>query len=97
MSISRYMLNGKIKDGRGIATSNNMTKIFNACENNQIEYEIYIIEESQRLDHLAGLAYNSASYWWVISAASGIGWGLQVPPGTVVRIPNNLADVLGLL
>ena len=97
MSISRYMLNGKVRQGRGVGTSSNMSKIFNACENNQINFEIYVIEENQRLDHLAGLAYNSASYWWVIAAASGIGWGLQVPPGTVIRIPNNLADVLGFL
>ena len=97
MSISRYMLNGKVRQGTGVGTSSSMSKIFNACENNQINFEIYVIEESQRLDHLAGLAYNSASYWWVIAAASGIGWGLQVPPGTVLRIPNNLADVLGFL
>ena len=97
MSISRYMLNGKIKQGKCISTSESMTKIFNACENNKINYEVYILEESQRLDQLAGLAYNSSSYWWVIAAASGIGWGLQVPPGTVLRIPNNLAEVIGYL
>ena len=97
MSISRYMLRGKIRNGNGLNTGTGMSKIFNACENNQIKYEVYVLEESQRLDQLAGLAYNSASYWWVIAAASGIGWGLQVPPGTVLRIPVNLSDVLGYL
>jgi hypothetical protein len=97
MSISRYTLSGKIKGGKGLATSTNISKIFNACENNNISFEYYVLEEGQRLDQLAGLAYNSASYWWVIAAASGIGWGLQVPPGTVLRIPDSLAEVIGYL
>ncbi len=97
MSFSRYSLSGKIKKGSGIATSTSMSKIFNACESNNLRYEIYIIEEAQRLDQLAGLAYNSSSYWWIIAAASGIGWGLQVPPGTVLRIPVSLSDALGYL
>jgi len=97
MSISRYSLHSKIKKGKGIGTSANMTKIFNACEKNFIKYEIFVVKENQRLDQLAGLAYQSSSYWWVIAAASGIGWALQVPPGTVLRIPINLSDVLGYL
>ena len=97
MGISRYALSSKIKSGKGLATSANMTKIFNACERNTLKYEIFILEEAQRLDQLAGLAYQSSNYWWVIAAASGIGWGLQVPPGTVLRIPVNLGDVLGFL
>jgi len=97
MSISRYMLSGKVKNGKGLSTKTNMTKIFNACESNNLKFEFYVLEEGQRLDQLAGLAYDSASYWWVIAAASGVGWGLQVPPGTVLRIPTNLAEVLGYL
>lgn len=97
MAISRYTLAGTIKSGKGLATSSKMSKIFNACENNSIAFEFYVLEEAQRLDQLAGLAYNDASYWWVIAAASGIGWGLQVPPGTVLRIPTNLSDILGFL
>lgn len=97
MSISRYTLSGKIKNGKGLATKSNMSKLFNACDENKIQFEYYVLEEGQRLDQLAGLAYNSASYWWIIAAASGIGWGLQVPPGTVLRIPVNLAEVIGYL
>ena len=79
MSISRYTLNDKIREGKGLATSGAMSIIFNACENGTIKYETYVLEESQRLDQLSGLAYQTSTYWWVISAASGIGWGLQVP------------------
>ena len=46
---------------------------------------------------IAGDAYNDSSLWWVIAAASGIGWGLQVPPGTVIRIPIDLAQVFGVI
>jgi len=46
---------------------------------------------------LAGAIYQSSTYWWVIAAASGIGWGLQVPPGTVLRIPKNIGEVVGML
>ena len=97
MALSRYALVGRVKDGSGIATSANMSRIYYACENGGLKHEIYILEEGQRLDQLAGIAYQSSAYWWVIAAASGIGWGLQVPPGTVLRIPNNLADVLGYI
>ena len=97
MSISRYALNNKIREGKGLATSSNMSLIHNACVSGTINCEIYVLEEGQRLDQLSGLAYQTSAYWWVISAASGIGWGLQVPPGTIIRIPVNLADVLGLL
>jgi hypothetical protein len=41
----------------------------------------------QRLDILAGIYYNDSSLWWVLAAASNIGWGLQVPPGTLIKIP----------
>ena len=97
MSLSRYALTTKIRNGKGLATSSNMSKVFFACESGALKYEVYILEEGQRIDQLAGIAYQSSSYWWVIAAASGIGWGLQVPPGTVLRIPANLSDVLGYL
>ena len=54
----------------------------------------YIIEEGERLDHVAGNAYGNSSYWWVIAAASNIGWGLQVPPGTLLKIPTDLNKII---
>ena len=44
----------------------------------------------QRLYKLAYKHYGNSSYWWVIASASGIGWALQCPPGTVIRVPKNL-------
>jgi hypothetical protein len=39
-----------------------------------------------RLDTLAGTLYGDARLWWVLAATSGIGWGMQIPPGTVVNV-----------
>ena len=97
MAISRYGLNNSLDDGKTIATSDKMAKITAAVEAGAIAYSIYILEEGERLDHIAGSSYGSASYWWVISAASNIGWGLQVPPGTLLKIPRDLDQVMGII
>ena len=97
MAISRYSFNSIEKDGVAYSTSDRMSIIFNAVENNLINYTTYTLEEQQRLDHIAGMSYRDSSYWWIIAAASGIGWGLQVPPGTLIRIPKDLNEVLGLI
>lgn len=44
--------------------------------------------EADRLDSLAGSIYGDSKFWWILAAASDIGWGLQVPPGTVINIVN---------
>jgi len=56
-----------------------------------------VVTKADRLDIIAGREYGNGRYWWVIAAASGIGWGMQVPPGTNLRIPINLGDVEGLV
>ena len=49
-----------------------------------------------RLDSLAGSVYGDAKYWWVLAVASGIGWGLQIPPGTIINIIR-LSDIETLM
>jgi len=41
-----------------------------------------------RLDALAGVLYGEGRYWWVLAAASNVGWSLQVPPGTIITVPD---------
>ena len=41
--------------------------------------------------------YGSSDLWWILAAASGIGWALQVPPGTVVKVPTALNRVFDLI
>lgn len=100
MAFSRYSFtkNGKTNLGEGfVGISNASPKIFKAVESQSINYTVHILEEGERLDYLAGLYYEDSSFWWVLAAASGIGYALQVPPGTVVRVPSSLSEVFGLL
>ena len=53
----------------------------------------YSTKESERLDIIAGKKWGNGRLWWVIAACSNIGWAPQVPPGTLIKIPN-ISDVL---
>ena len=66
-------------------------------QNGVINCNVKTLEEGERLDTISGSVYNDSSLWWVIAAASGIGWGLQVPPGTIIKIPINLSQVFGVI
>lgn len=94
MGISRYGLGNTLGDGKTVASSSNMSKITAAVEAGNVFCSTYILEEGERLDHVAGNAYGNSSYWWVIAAASNIGWGLQVPPGTLLKIPTDLNKII---
>jgi hypothetical protein len=55
-----------------------------------------VLQEKQRLDTIAGQVYGDGGLWWIIAAASGIGWMCQTPPGTLITIPD-LQDVFRYL
>lgn len=44
--------------------------------------------EEDRLDLIANNYYNTPMYWWVIAEASNIYNPLEVPIGTILRIPS---------
>tara|TARA_B100000700_G_scaffold35223_1_gene34151 strand:+ start:422 stop:673 length:252 start_codon:yes stop_codon:yes gene_type:complete len=62
-----------------------------------LKTEPFVLSEGQRLDLVSANFYGDAQYWWVIAAASGIGWQCQVPAGTYLRIPSSLSEVRGLV
>jgi len=97
MSLSRYKFSHLLFDRKYFGTSSVNHKIFNAIETGRLTHDVKFLSENQRLDQIAGLVYGDSSLWWVIAAASGIGWCLQVPPGTILRIPTNINDVYALL
>ena len=100
MALSRYSFaakktNSEGKEVVGISQANH--QIFNAVESGIISYSIHVLEEGERLDYLAGINYGDSGLWWVLAAASGIGYALQVPPGTMIRIPSSITEVFGVL
>lgn len=65
-------------------------------DNGNIRFKTSNLKEGDRLDIIAGKEYGDSSLWWIISAASGIGFTTQTPPGTIIKIPN-LSDVSKLV
>ena len=99
MAFSRYTFVKKVSfnNKKMYGTTRNNTVIFNAIESGILPFSSYIMKENDRLDTIAGKIYGESDYWWIIAAASGIGWGLQIPPGTFIRYPTNIEDVFELI
>ena len=93
MSISRYTRTNRILAGRQLGTSRAHSIIHLAVEKGTIDYKTIISEEGDRLDHIAAKELGDGRLWWVTAAASRIGWWLQVPPGTVLRVPTDIGQV----
>lgn len=96
MATSRYTFVKKI-DGTTVATTDISSRIYFAAQQNTIGYNTINLTEMQRLDHVAANAYSDSTLWWVIAAASGIGWSMQCPAGTVLRVPSDLNQIFELL
>jgi nucleoid-associated protein YgaU len=88
MTIRRYN-NARSSTIKGMcyATSKINLQIRSGIASGVISYTSYITKESERLDTLAGQFYGDGRLWWIIAAASQIGWGVQMPPNTSLRIP----------
>ena len=97
MAISRYDRDPLIFGGRSFGSAQSVAIIRDAVRRGQLSLKEKIMSESERLDVIAGQQYQDASLWWVIAAASNIGWGLQVPAGTKISIPTNISEVLELI
>ena len=97
MATGRYTYVPIIKGRSRIATSINANKIFHATVSRALSFSTVILKENQRLDHISGAVYGESSMWWVIAAASGVGWGLQIPPGTILRVPLDINAVISLI
>ena len=63
------------------------------------ESDVYVITTvGDRLDSLAYSYYNDTNYWWIISVANNnvTNGSLFPAPGTQLRIPTDLNNVLNL-
>lgn len=96
MPLSRFNRTSILDSGAQYGTNHAAEAIRSAIKAGQIRTKTQIMREAQRLDTIAGVEYGDASLWWVICAASNAGWSLQIPPGTILTIPN-LADVQAIV
>jgi hypothetical protein len=89
----RYRKDKPIKGGKLIATAGTIATIRRSVSNKSLHCSEYVTKEFERLDTLAGRFLGDGRLWWVLAATSNIGWGLQVPPGTSIQIPQDLARI----
>ena len=99
MAISRYTSIGRINlsNKTTIASSVVSVKLYKAIQSGDLQYQTYVLADGERLDVIAQRYYGDSSYWWVIAACSGIGWPLQLPAGTLLRIPQNIGSAIGFI
>lgn len=84
----RYSNSTSYSLGRARGASFSPTKLYDAIQVGSVGYAVRVIQEGERLDNIAGEVYGDSTLWWLIATASGIGWSLQVPPGTRLLVPN---------
>ena len=97
MGYSRYDRSARIKGGQLLGTSDTSLRIRRATVTGHLSTKTHVCKENERLDILAGRFLGSSQYWWVIAACSGVGWALQVPPGTRLKIPTDIGQVESLI
>ena len=83
----RYSKDTKINLGTQLGTNVSIFLLRKSIKDGLIPIVSQVIATGDdRLDTLAGTLYGDARLWWVLAATSGIGWGMQIPPGTVVNV-----------
>ena len=97
MAMNRYARVRRLMGGSAVGSNRASSIIFNMVENGSLTYTVRVLQGKERLDILAGKIYGNSNLWWVIAAASGIGWAMQVPPGTMLRIPSDLGKISGMI
>ena len=87
MAVSRYSKTPRLNFGAQFGTSVAINNIRLAIKDGRLPVKTIVLRGAERLDTLSGSIYGDAKYWWILAAASDIGWGMQVPAGTLIRVP----------
>lgn len=97
MALRRYARSNILGINKQYGTSLAIQAIRNGIRSGTIRFTTEVLKEGQRLDSISGRIYGDATLFWVIAAASDIGWSLQVPPSTILTIPNldDVAELVG--
>ena len=92
--LKRYGRTSRLGDRR-LATPEAVKFIRKGVQRGGIATLSYVVSGNERLDVIAAKKYGNSKLWWIIAAASNIGWALQVPPGTRLLIPKDLNQIAG--
>lgn len=92
----RYSKDKRIRGGK-LETAKTVNAIRRAKDFGLIPTRDVVLTESQRLDHLAHEFLGNSRLWWILAALSDIGWGLQLPAGTIVKIPTDITAVKAIV
>ena len=93
---SRYSRTSVLGFGSQYGTATAVAAVRAAVRAGSIPVKEILLAGADRLDTLAGAIYGDSRYWWILAATSDIGWGLQLPTGTIIKIAD-LGDVLRLV
>ena len=94
--MSRY-INDSIIGGVRFGTTDSIERLRNAHRQGLVSTKKMVLTSGHRLDTIAGGVLGDSSLWWTIAVLSGIGWGLQVPPGTRLIVPTNISEIEGFI
>ena len=87
MAFSRYLRDTLASDGKGLTAPGGLAAVRAAIKRGDVPVvQTFTTTDADRLDTIAGRLYGDSRYWWLVAAASNVGWGLQVPPGTIIKI-----------
>ena len=93
---SRYPQSSR-KSGNYYGTATAKGIVRRMVGNGSVSTRVTVLQESERLEIVAHRVYGDASLWWIIAAASNIGWGLQVPAGTRLIIPTDINAIISAI
>lgn len=89
MAFSRYKRDRTAPDNKGLYSPGAVISLRAAIAAKTVSIERTLVTtQADRLDTLSGALYGDGRYWWVLAAASNIGWAPQVPAGTLILVPS---------
>jgi len=91
-TVKKIQMSDRYSDRRG-AVRKFQTTIYDGIPAQNSDIQV-ISQEGDRLDNLAYQYYGNPALWWFIARANGM-VAMNVPAGTLMRIPISYNDIAG--